>query len=121
MERIGRGGQLIINTCQAHNLPTPKWVDRPTGVTLTIFGRSGQEAELLSPNARQQSLLAQLGKGEQIRPSEYHQRFALDVSDRQARRDLVELEEAGLLLRIGKGAGTVYQRTDRTWTDNNRT
>jgi ATP-dependent DNA helicase RecG len=121
MERIGRGGQLIINACQAHNLPIPKWVDRPTGVTLTIFGRSSQEADLLSPSARQQSLLSQLGKGEQIRPSEYHQRFASDVSDRQARRDLVELEEAGLLLRIGKGVSTVYQRTDRTLADNNRT
>ena len=49
------------------------------------------------------------------------QRFATEVSDRQARRDLVELEEAGLLLRIGKGAGTVFQRTDRTWPDGNRT
>src|SRR3990172_2202604 len=42
-----------------------------------------------------------------------NQRFAADVSDRQARRDLVELENAGLLLRIAKGAGTLYQRTDR--------
>ncbi|MFN7835755.1 MAG: ATP-binding protein [Burkholderiaceae bacterium] len=117
MERIGRGGQLIINACQDHSLPAPKWIDRPTGVTLTIFGRTGQEAELLSANPRQQALLTQLGRGEQIRPGEYHQRFATDVSDRQARRDLVELEEAGLLLRIGKGAGTVFQRTDRTWPD----
>lgn len=53
--------------------------------------------------------------GDQIRPGEYRQRFAADVSDRQARRNLVELEEAGLLLRVGKGAGTLYQRTDRTW------
>ena len=121
MERIGRGGQLIINACQAHSLPAPRWVDRATGVTLTIFGRTGHEADLLSPNARQQSLLAQLRTGEQIRPGGYHQRFAPDVSDRQARRDLVELEEAGLLLRIGKGAGTVYQRTDRALPDSNRT
>jgi ATP-dependent DNA helicase RecG len=121
MERIGRGGQLIINACQVHSLPAPKWIDRPTGVTLTIFGRTGQEAELLSANPRQQALLTQLGRGEQIRSGEYHQRFATEVSDRQARRDLVELEEAGLLLRIGKGAGTVFQRTDRTWPDGNRT
>jgi ATP-dependent DNA helicase RecG len=121
MERIGRGGQLIINACQDHSLPAPKWIDRPTGVTLTIFGRTGQEAELLSANPRQQALLMQLGRGEQIRPGEYHQRFATEVSDRQARRDLVELEESGLLLRIGKGARTVFQRTDRTWPDGNRT
>ena len=105
---------MIINACQDYSLPTPKWVDRPTGVTLTIFGRTGHEKELLSPNPRQQALLAQLERGDQIRPGEYHQRYAVDVSDRQARRDLVELEEAGLLLRIGKGASTVYRRTDRT-------
>lgn len=121
MERIGRGGQLIINACQDHSLPAPRWIDRPTGVTLTIFGRTGHETELLPTNPRQHALLAQLGRGEQIRPGEYHQRFATEVSDRQARRDLVELEEAGLLLRVGKGASTVYQRTDRTWGGVNRT
>jgi DeoR/GlpR family transcriptional regulator of sugar metabolism len=72
-------------------------------------------------NPRQQALLAQVAAGDQIRPGEYHQQFAADVSDRQARRDLVELEEAGLLLRIGKGAGTLYQRTERTWESANRT
>jgi ATP-dependent DNA helicase RecG len=114
MERIGRGGQLIINACHDHGLRPPKWVDRPTGVTLTIFGRSGEGAEPFAANPRQRLLLVQLRAGDQIRPSEYHQRFAVDVTDRQARRDLVELEKAGLLLRVGKGAGTIYQRTDRT-------
>ena len=121
MERIGRGGQLIINACRDYGLPSPKWVDRSTGVTLTIYGRSGHEASLLVANPRQQILLAQLKAGDQIRPGEYHQRFAADVSDRQARRDLVELENAGLLLRIAKGAGTLYQRTDRPWEGVNRT
>lgn len=114
MERIGRGGQLIINACMDHNLPTPKWTDRPTGVTLTIFGQDGVRAEPFTANSRQQALLAQVQPGGEIRPGEYHKRFATNVTDRQARRDLVELEVAGLLLRNGKGAGTVYQRTNRT-------
>lgn len=114
MERIGRGGQLIINACRDHGLPAPKWVDRPTGVTLTIFGRGGEGADAFVANPRQRLLMEQLRAGDQIRPGEYHQRFAADVTDRQARRDLVELEGAGFLLRIGKGAGTIYQRTDRT-------
>lgn len=121
MERIGRGGQLIINTCRDYGLPPPKWADRPAGVTLTIYGRTGNEATELMANPRQQALLAQMKTDDQIRPGEYHQRFAADVSDRQARRDLVELEEAGLLLRVGKGAGSVFQRTNRTWNGANRT
>jgi ATP-dependent DNA helicase RecG len=121
MERIGRGGQLIINACRDYGLPSPKWADRPTGVTLTIFGRTDHEAAELMANSRQQALLAQMNAGDPIRPSEYHQRFAADVSDRQARRDLVELEEAGLLLRVGRGAGTLYQRTERAWEVMNRT
>lgn len=114
MERIGRGGQLIINACRDHGLPAPKWADRPTGVTLTIYGRDGEGVEPFVANPRQHALLAELEAGNRLRPSEYHQRFAKNVSDRQARRDLVELEEAGLLRRIGKGASTLYQRTDRT-------
>jgi len=86
MERIGRGGQLILNACRDYGLPSPKWADRPTGVMLTIFGRTGQEAALANP--RQQALLAQMNTGDQIRPGEYHQQFAAAVSDRQARRDI---------------------------------
>lgn len=59
-------------------------------------------------------LMEQLRVGDQIRPGEYHQRFVADATDRQARRDLIELADAGLLLRIGKGAGTIYQRTAQT-------
>lgn len=121
MERIGRGGQLIINACRDHGLPPPRWADRPTGVTLTIFGRRGRRAALWTANPRQQAMLLQISCGDLIRPGDYHQRFASEVSDRQARRDLSELEEAGLLVRIGRGAATVYQRTNRTWEDGKRT
>jgi ATP-dependent DNA helicase RecG len=42
MERIGRGGQLIINACRDYGLPPPRWADRPTGVT---HGRTGSGHE----------------------------------------------------------------------------
>ena len=114
MERIGRGGQLIVDACRDHSLPASKWVDRSSGVTLTIFGREDEGIKQFTANPRQRALLSELQFGGQIRPGEYHRRHAADVSDRQARRDLVELEDAGMLLRIGKGASTVFQRTKRT-------
>jgi ATP-dependent DNA helicase RecG len=125
MERIGRGTQKIINACRELDLPSPKWFDRATGITLTLYGRAGREAKPFSANPRQQAMLAQLNPGDQLRPGEYHQRFAADISERQARRDLKEMEEAGLLTRVGRGATTAYQRTERTQTghkpDINRT
>ena len=51
---------------------------------------------------------------ERVRPAEYRERFAADVSERQARRDLVAMEELGLLRVDGAGASTAYVRTNRT-------
>jgi ATP-dependent DNA helicase RecG len=65
-------------------------------------------------NIRQDALIKELSPGNEITPAKYRQRFAPDVSERQARRDLKELEDLALLDRKGKGAGTRYQRTNRT-------
>ncbi len=111
MERIGRGGQLILEACKEYNLPPPKWLDKPSGVTLIFYGRTNDESEKLELNARQKALLNSLNKGESIRPNDYRNKFATGVSDRQARRDLVELAEAGYLKRSGKGISTAFERT----------
>ena len=67
------------------------------------------------------ALLGKLAGGDEIRPSEYRERFAEDVTERQARRDLTELEGANLLERIGGGAATRYRRTEHAWKERNRT
>lgn len=46
-----------------------------------------------------------------LRPAEYRERFAAQVSERQARRDLVAMEILGLLRVDGAGASTAYLRT----------
>lgn len=117
MERIGRGTQKIAQACQDRGLPPPRWKDEPTGVTLTLFGPVSDEdteAAKATLNSRQQALIERIAPGERIRPAEYRERFAADVSERQARRDLVALEEQGFLVREGEGAGTVYVRSNRT-------
>ncbi|MDP3924680.1 MAG: hypothetical protein Q8Q84_15115, partial [Hydrogenophaga sp.] len=69
---------------------------------------------LASLNARQLALLDAMTVDERIRPAEYRERFASKVSERQARRDLVTMEELGLLRVDGAGASTAYVRTNRT-------
>lgn len=114
MERIGRGTQKIIQSCADAGLRPPVWHDRETGVTLTLWAPEGPAGRSVTLNARQTALLDTLRQDERIRPAEYRERFAPKVSERQARRDLVALQEMGVLRVDGAGAATTYVRTNRT-------
>lgn len=114
MERIGRGTQKIIQSCEEQGLRPPQWDDKETGVTLTLWGAGRAQDAQAALNPRQASLLAALQAEGRIRPAEYRERFASEVSERQARRDLVALEEQGWLRVEGAGAATSYVRTSRT-------
>jgi len=114
MERIGRGTQKILNACKAEGLPAPKWLDKPSGVTLILYSAKASSSDEIRLNQRQNALIKALLPGDEIKPGEYQKQFAPDISERQARRDLKELEDLALIHRIGKGAGTRYQRTNRT-------
>ena len=48
-----------------------------------------------------------------IKTFDFLNRFGAGVSERQARRDLKELEEFGFLERVGAGPTTAYERTDK--------
>lgn len=110
MNRIGRGTQNIVNVCRAHGLRLPKWKDTSSGVTLTLYALSPGAGAF---NDRQLALLRALTKGDELSPGDYRKRFAEGVSERQARRDLKELEGANLLEQVGSGRTTRYRRTTR--------
>ena len=114
MERIGRGTQKIIIACKDDGLPAPKWQDRPSGVTLSLYSAKFSVSDEIKLNARQEELIKTLTPGDEIRTKDYREKFASDVSERQARRDLTDLENLALLERKGKGAGTRYVRINRT-------
>ena len=95
-------------------LPVPIWAMDEDGITLTLYSRASIEAPELNLNKRQNRLLTELNPGKAITLSDYLKRFAGDVGDRQARRDLKELEAADLKL-IGKGRAAHYERTSRNW------
>ena len=110
MERIGRGTEKIVKASKALGARPPLWRDEPSGVTLTIFAsaasKSGGPVEL---NERQNRLLLDLQPGETFTPREYQDRFASEVTPRQARRDLEELEALSWLVREGATRSTRYR------------
>lgn len=111
MEALGRGTQKIAADCKALGAKAPTWKDAPTGVTLTIFAAdAATEAKPFQPNPRQQKLLDTLAVGTSIDVASYRRRFASEVSDRQARRDLTELADVGRMKKEGSGTGTAYRR-----------
>ena len=54
-----------------------------------------------------------LSFGDRIGTREFLKRFGAGISERQARRDLGELEDAGFLERVGAGPTTAYERTEK--------
>lgn len=115
MERIGRGTQKIIEACDTAGLRRATWAVDGDGITLTIYNSASEESAAGRLGERQRLLLDALKPGDSVALAEYLKRFAEGITDRQARRDLVELENADLLRREGKGKATVYVRTQRAW------
>ena len=109
MERVGRGTYKIVRQCLESGMPSPEWKQVNAGVRLTLFASGENSSNEL--NQRQQRLLAAMQTGEQIRVGEFVDRFGDGITDRQARRDLSQLEQMGLIRRLGSGSKTIYERT----------
>lgn len=116
MERIGRGTMKMIEACRDAGIPSPTWKIDPDGITLTLYNRSSQHAPAARLTPRQEELLRTMEPGQEIRLREYLEKFAHEVTDRQARRDLKDLESADFLRLQGKGPSAHYVRTQRKWT-----
>ncbi|GHT14130.1 ATP-dependent DNA helicase [Bacteroidia bacterium] len=97
----GSGIEKIINTCQLAGLPTPEMSEKEGGFQVALFKDKLAEKELqnLELNERQKdAILFYKTKGE-ITSSEYAERYS--ISERTARRDLLELIKKELLKNEG--------------------
>lgn len=112
MERVGRGTYKIVEECRRLKTRPPEWKSVMGGVRLTIFAAIPNHSPALELNGRQRALLQWLVPGQQTSVSEFIERLGEGLTDRQARRDLSELELIGLVERFGKGRATRYQRTE---------
>lgn len=109
MEQLGMGTQKLIEECRRLGAKAPIWsVDRGS-VSLTLFPVAEAGAQELE--ARQLAFVRATKSGEEFKIGDYV--HATEISERQARRDLVELERLGWIERIGKGPSTAYRRTAR--------
>jgi ATP-dependent DNA helicase RecG len=108
IERLGRGTLKIVEQCKEFGLPPPEWKVAPFGITLVFQAAKAVK----SLNKRQRSLLLRLKPGDSVRPGDYYKENEEIVGQRQAQRDLAELERGGWLRQEGEGPATVYTRTE---------
>lgn len=111
MERTGRGTERIAEACKQIGAPPPVWMEDQGGVTLVLYAAlSADEAVATRFNERQRAFLDAVQPGESIALVDYIERFAEGISDRQARRDMTELEKYRLVRREGRSVATTYRR-----------
>ncbi|MGE5140727.1 MAG: ATP-binding protein [Rudaea sp.] len=114
VERLGYGIDRIIHLTREAGLPKPHFQETANGFRLTLHGPGEQFASAgmdryrqLAINERQQAALKFLDKNGRITNRDYHELYP-DVSEETIRRDLADLVESGLLLKMGDKKGTYY-------------
>lgn len=116
VERLGYGIDRIIRLISEAGLPKPLFRETANGFRVTLRGAGeefvsgGLERDRfrnLPLNERQQTALQFLQKNARITNREYRDLYP-DVSDETIRRDLADLVDAGLLLKMGDRRGTYY-------------
>lgn len=116
VERLGYGIDRILRQMNEAGLPKPAFAETANGfrVTLRGAGENFVSADFdreryrnLPLNERQNAALQFLHKNGRITNREYHELYE-DVSDETIRRDLADLVDAGLVIKMGDRRGTYY-------------
>lgn len=121
IERLGYGIDRMIATMAAASLPEPIFEETTAGFRVILYADREEKATAASApgaaspptmplgylNERQEQVLAYLQTHGRITNSEY-QALAPDVSAETIRRDLADLVDKNLLIRIGSKRATYY-------------
>lgn len=117
IERLGYGIDRMLKQMDSEGLPPPTFRETAAGFLVTLQGRVVAEALQggldtsewlrMGLNERQIAALLWLAEHRRVTNREYRE-LAPDISDETVRRDLADLVERGLLLRIGDRRGTYY-------------
>jgi ATP-dependent DNA helicase RecG len=116
IERLGYGIDRMIRLMEEHGLPAPTFQETANGFKVTLYGQQrplvGEAVDRhrwaqLRLNERQERALEYLAQRGRITNREY-QELCPGVSDETIRRDLADLVDKNLLLRIGDKKATYY-------------
>lgn len=110
MERTGRGTARIAEACKQIGAPAPVWIEDQGGVTLVLYAAVAPSEVATPLSDRQRAFLNEVRPGDAVSLADYTKRFASDISDRQARRELAELESRRFVKKEGLSVATVYRR-----------
>jgi len=116
IERLGYGIDRMIAVCEQEGLPRPDFSETSAGFRVTIYSHApslvgaGPPANLyahLQLNPRQEKAMDYLQKQRRITNRDY-QLLCPDASPETLRRDLADLVDKGLILKIGQKRATYY-------------
>lgn len=118
VERLGYGLNRVVTVMRQNNLPEPNFEEAGGAFRVTIFNAGVRTQDLVSLpdlsvydehalNPRQELALGYLGSHKRLNSSAY-QELCPDVSSETLRRDLADLVDKGLLLKMGSKRGTYY-------------
>jgi len=118
IERLGYGINRMIKLMADWDLPPPEFKETAGGFLVTLYGRGDQPMPEIPPtervkwgrlglNERQMAAMEYLLKHGRITNREYRD-LCPDVTDETVRRDLAELVDKNLLLKIGDKRATYY-------------
>jgi ATP-dependent DNA helicase RecG len=118
IERLGYGIDRMLRQMADAALPPPEFRETAAGFLVTLRGQAGDdrsdaaaidtsEWRRMGLNERQIGALLHLAEQRRVTNSDI-QELAPDVSPETIRRDLADLVERGLLLKIGEKRGAYY-------------
>lgn len=116
IERLGYGIDRMVAAMQEHGLPEPVFEETAAGFQVKLYSDSegvvspqpeDQPWQHVFLNDRQEKAMAYVHTHGRITNSDY-QTLAPDVSSETIRRDLADLVEKNLLLKIGAKRATYY-------------
>lgn len=116
IERLGYGIDRMIAAMREADLPAPRFEETAAGFRVTLHGQ-GDDLVSAAPeaqrwgnvmlNSRQEQALAYLAEHGRITNREYQQ-LCPDVSPETIRRDLSDLVDHDLLIKVGEKRATYY-------------